>query len=732
MIRTGICAAFGVLALALAPSLAPAHAEGKRAFIVGIGEYEELTDLEKTLGDARSYAEVFDTQLGYEVTLLENATRRDFLVALDGFVNSIEAGDEVVFVFSGHGWSDRTENYLVFADAPVDAPEALLKSETIPIQLSVLSAIREKKPKVTIAVIDACRNYPFESFTRNAFGRGLARTTASEGMLIFFAAGAGEEALDRLSDEDPEETSVFTRVLLPRLSEADRPLTDIAREVKTRVREKAMSVDHRQNPAYYDELLSDFCFSGACRSEAALDAEQAAWIAATSAKEANDSCRLLTAYLDDFPAGQFAAQAKLLSDGLCAEAEDGAATPEIVEDELLATLPAFSFYKTLGSARDDEFRSVAPMEYGGAWFFGSTMQSGDGTRNFYAARLNSSGRMVASASWEDGAQAWGYDAAPTQDGGVWVVGGVDRGKAAVPGDGISERGHLARLDKNGEVTFSTDLAREGWSRMYGAAPDGEGGVWVAGFLDVAGDWKRKSIYVARFDADGEMLFERAYEDAMGEQAFAIAAKPDGGAYVAGHTKFEDGELSADAFIMEIDGEGEIVWEQRSRFPGYDIALGLDAREDGGFYLAGFTEYEDQPEYGEQMDMSQLGIIRNAFVVSIGPDRSLDWSRTFGDDGTGVRAAVSLGAGKGGWLGGYTTMKPGGGSLGPAETTSPNGYLLRIDGTGEILAQHSFGGEGSDDIIDIARGPNVEIWIAGATENPATNSQDAVAARIVME
>jgi len=728
VIRTGLSIALGALVLAGQPALAA----GKKALIVGIADYEELADLEKTLGDARGYAEIFEEQLGYEVTLVENATRRDFLIALDGFVNAIEAGDEVVFVFSGHGWSDRTENYLVLADAPIDAPEALLKSETIPIQLTVLSAIREKKPKVTIAVIDACRDYPFESFTRNAFGRGLARTTASEGMLIFFAAGAGEQALDRLSDDDPEETSVFTRVLLPRLADTNRPLTDIAREVKTRVREKAMSVDHRQNPAYYDELLSDFCFSGACRTEAGLDAEQSAWIAATSATESGESCRLLSAYLDDFPDGQFAAQAKLLSDGLCTEAADEAGRPEIVADPLLATEPDFSFYKTLGSARDDEFRSVAPMEDGGAWFFGSTLQSADGTRNFYAAHLNSRGRMVASASWEDGAQAWGYDAAPARDGGVWVVGGIDRGKESVPGEGISERGHIARLDKHGEVVFSTDLAREGWSRIYGATPDGEGGVWVAGFLDVAGDWQRKSIYVARFDADGELLFERAYEDAMGEQALAIAAKPDGGAYVAGHTRFEDGELSADAFIMEIDDHGEIVWEQRSRFPGYDIALGLDAREDGGFYLAGFTEYEDQPEYGEQMDMSQLGIVRNAFVVSIGPDRSLDWSRTFGDDGTGVRAAVSLGAGKGGWLGGYTTLKPGGGSLGPADTTSPNGYLLRIDGTGEILAQHSFGGEGNDDIIDIARGPNGEIWIAGATENPATNSQDAVAARMMME
>lgn len=691
----------------------PALADGKRAFIVGVGEYEELTDLEKTLGDAENYARVFEEDLGFEVTKVADPTRRDFLMALDGFLSSIEAGDEVVFIFSGHGWSDRTENYLVLSDAPLAASETLMKSETVAITSTVLNEIKARNPKVTIAIIDACRNYPFESFTRNAFGRGLARTTVEEGMLVMYAAGAGQEALDRLSDDDPEPTSVFTRVLLPKLTQTERPLPDIAREVKTRVRDLAAGINHKQNPAYVDELLSTLCFSGTCSTGGSdTDPEQTAWLAASSAT-GDDACRLMTAYLEDYPGGRFSGQATLLVGALdCPEAENKLA---IQDDPNVFTAPDFSVLKTFGTAREDEFRAVAPLEDGGAWLFGSTLNSPNGSRSYYAVRVNDRGRMVATQTWETEVNAWGNAAAPARDGGVWVTGGIDVPDAPT---NMTERGYVAKLDGQGEVVFSRIIDGGGWTRMNGAAPAEDGGVWLAGYAHVEGDWQRMAAYVVKLDADGNTVFERAYEGATMEQAFAITAKPGGGAFLAGQTKFEQSERSADASMMELDDTGEIVWDVRTGFPGFDLALGINARADGGFYLAGFTEEEDD---------SELGSKRNAMIVSINPDRSLGWSRTFGDNGTGVRAIVSWPDG-GAWAAGYTTWDLEGNSNDDVDAYNNNGYLLRIDETGEILAQHVYGGEDGDDFIDIAQGADGAVWIAGSSEREGTG-QDAIAAVI---
>jgi len=242
------------------------HAE-RRAFIVGAGDYANITDLKKTVSDAGGYETLFKDDLKFEVTRLTNPSRSQFAGAFGQFLETIQAGDEVVFIFSGHGWSDGAENYLVMTDAPKEASEYVLKSETIPISGQVLQQIKRRKPKLIFAVIDACRDYPFDSLTMNAFQKGLVRTDVSEGMLVLYAAGSGQKALDRLSSQDASPYSVFTRVLLPKLRETDRPLQEISRDVKDEVRSLAESIKHVQRPAYYDELLGSYCLSGTCRSE---------------------------------------------------------------------------------------------------------------------------------------------------------------------------------------------------------------------------------------------------------------------------------------------------------------------------------------------------------------------------------------------------------------------------------------------------------------------------------
>ena len=87
-----------------------ALAQTRRAFIAGIGDYKSLTDLQKTLGDASGYAQVFRDSLKFEVTQAPaNATRAQFNAAFGQFLGSIRPGDEVAFIFSGHGWSDGVE-----------------------------------------------------------------------------------------------------------------------------------------------------------------------------------------------------------------------------------------------------------------------------------------------------------------------------------------------------------------------------------------------------------------------------------------------------------------------------------------------------------------------------------------------------------------------------------------------------------------------------------------------
>lgn len=313
-----------LVCLALAFFLVFAATAEKRAFIVGVGEYQNLSDLQKTTGDADGYSDLFGDDLDFEVTKLINPTQLEFVGAFGSFLETVNAGDEIVFVFSGHGWTDNAENYLVMADAPLEASQFALKSQTVPLSTVVLSELKRKNPQLVLAIIDACRENPFDGMTRGLVPVGLVPVQAPEGMLLMFAAGDRQLALDRLSARDASPYSVFTRTLLPMLRDAERPLQDIARDVKDDVRDLAMTIQHDQRPAYYDELLGDYCLSGKCIPRLSEDdPEMQLWISASTAV-AQDRCAGLIEYVRAYPDGAYSVDAnQMITDELCAEEFSG-------------------------------------------------------------------------------------------------------------------------------------------------------------------------------------------------------------------------------------------------------------------------------------------------------------------------------------------------------------------------------------------------------------------------
>jgi hypothetical protein len=156
------------------------------------------------------------------------------------------------------------QNFLLPRDVPrvESGEEEVLKGSGLSLA-ALLDQVRDRHPQVGLYILDACRDNPFVDGKGRGLGgtRGLARVEPPSGTFIMFSAATKESALDRLSDNDSNPNSVYTRTLLPRLKASGR-ITDIARDVRREVRELAASVAHVQTPAYYDEVVGDFCPAG--------------------------------------------------------------------------------------------------------------------------------------------------------------------------------------------------------------------------------------------------------------------------------------------------------------------------------------------------------------------------------------------------------------------------------------------------------------------------------------
>ncbi|WP_052261702.1 caspase family protein [Leisingera sp. ANG-M1] len=252
-----------------------AAAQNRLALVIGIDSYTDVPALTKARADAKAIGAKLN-ELGFTLVEALDQDRRGLNRKISEFTSRLEPGDTAFVFFAGHGIEIEGENYLLPADiaAPGAGGSDFVKSESIALS-ALLDRIRKTGARSAIAIIDACRNNPFKLSEGRSIGtaRGLGRINAPQGTFVIFSAGAGQLALDRLNEDDTAENSVFTRALLPRLSEPGLELRPLVSGLRLEVRDLALTVQHNQFPAYYDELLGEFYFTQAAAAAPPVQAQ---------------------------------------------------------------------------------------------------------------------------------------------------------------------------------------------------------------------------------------------------------------------------------------------------------------------------------------------------------------------------------------------------------------------------------------------------------------------------
>ena len=238
------------------------------ALIVGNDTYANVVSLEKARSDAAGYETLF-LSLGFDVTMRTDLTGNEMSYELATFFDRIAPGDTVAFVLSGHGWSDGSDNFLIPTDMRASGSQTLIARESFSLRNGVNGIIDEivkRGAGLTLAIIDACRDNPFaaDQATRSVgLSRGLTPVQAPAGTFVAFSAGAGQTALDRLSDADAAPYSVFTRHFLAELAKP-QDLQSAFKRTQQLVNLDASRVGHPQRPAYYDEVVGAACLRPDC------------------------------------------------------------------------------------------------------------------------------------------------------------------------------------------------------------------------------------------------------------------------------------------------------------------------------------------------------------------------------------------------------------------------------------------------------------------------------------
>ncbi|MES2814897.1 MAG: caspase family protein [Pseudomonadota bacterium] len=212
----------------------PSGPRQKYAIVIGNQSYAHAPQLPNAWNDALDVADLLADQ-GYDVTLMKDASKRDFEALMQRVLFDVDRNTEVLFYYAGHGVQIGSENYLIPTDAELDQVDDL-PFETI--SVGSLVSIVGSRARLQIIILDSCRNNPFAGVKlQDSLGpdvreveTGFASLAAPVNSYVVFSTSPGEVALDGAGENSP-----FASAFLQAASLGAVPVTDVFEEVRRKV-----------------------------------------------------------------------------------------------------------------------------------------------------------------------------------------------------------------------------------------------------------------------------------------------------------------------------------------------------------------------------------------------------------------------------------------------------------------------------------------------------------------
>lgn len=222
-----------------------------RALIIGNDHYQDKNGrwkpLKTAVSDARAVRDLLQNHYGFtDVSILENATRREVLRAFENLSKKILPDDNILVYYAGHGFmeADTQKGFWVPVDAKGNDNSTYLRNSTIRDELTSIAS----RAKHTLLVSDSC----FSGSLLRRGNRGISQISAtpqyyekvSNKKSVQIMTAGGLEFVD--DNYQSSNHSPFTYFFLNELKNNDRAMLTLS-ELSTNV-EKAVANNVDQTP----------------------------------------------------------------------------------------------------------------------------------------------------------------------------------------------------------------------------------------------------------------------------------------------------------------------------------------------------------------------------------------------------------------------------------------------------------------------------------------------------
>lgn len=232
---------------------------------------------------------------------------------------------------------------------------------------------------------------------------------------------------------------------------------------------------------------------------------------------------------------------------------------------------------------------------------------------------------------------------------------------------------------------------------------------------VSGNWfTNLDTWVVKTDALGNIEWQRSLGGSFGEWTGEIIQTSDGGYAIIGTTGSADGDVTfnhggGDVWLVKLDSNGNVSWQKTYGGPGDEGGSSIVQTVDSGFVFVGFAIEDGGDVAGHH---GSLGA--DFWIVKTDSNGAIEWQKCLG--GSGDEGAVSiimtftgdfLITGMTSSSDGDVTFNHGGGEY----------WVVKIDGSGNILWQKTYGGTSIDSPKQIVQSTDSNFfYVIGDTQS----------------
>ncbi len=270
-----------------------------------------------------------------------------------------------------------------------------------------------------------------------------------------------------------------------------------------------------------------------------------------------------------------------------------------------------------------------------------------------------------------------------------------------------------------EINEQEFLGEVEWIKTFGGSGEdigqaiiqtSDGGYAILGFSNsIDGDLQGKTVQVndywlLKVDADGNVQWSKTYGGSKDDRGQSLVQTMDGGYALTGYAMSDDGDASLnrgfhDNWLLKLNTTGEIEWEKSYGFSGHDHSYDLLQTEDGGFFFTGFLDItsaraDGYTEKGNTLTRHGVG---EFWGTKIDPLGGVEWRGYFGGTNNDRSHAVVRSEDGGFVMAGFSESDD-------FDISNPGGsydfWLVKVDNTGTMEWERSFGGTGIEISYDI--------------------------------